>query len=309
MSATIELTRELLRFEGTEPGPLVIITGGMHGNEVAGLKALERIKIDLEKGSGKFIGTFVGIRGNLESIKKGIRYQDTDLNRLWTQEYIDSLSEKSTLNAEDKELLGILEFINDEMEDFPHKDQQIYFLDLHTTSANNGVFSIVPSNIKDNPIPSALHAPVILGLADKLEGTAIKYFAERGVISFAFEAGFHESPDAIDNLEAAAWYTLHHSGFLNVSDHPNFKRADQRLVEVSKNLPKFVDLIYHHVIKPGDNFVMIPGINNFQKIKKGQILASDNSGDIPAPQDCLILMPLYQDQGSDGFFLVKEIEE
>jgi succinylglutamate desuccinylase len=309
MSITLELTRELLRFSGDEPGPLVIISGGIHGNEIAGLKALERIKKDLKNCQGKFKGTFIGIRGNLESIKKGIRYQDTDLNRIWTQKYIDTLSDKANLNAEDNELLGILEFVNNEIEDFPHKDEEIIFLDLHTTSANNGVFSIVPSDIKDHPIPSALDAPVILGLADKLQGTAIKYFAEKGVISFAFEAGYHESPDAIDNLEAATWHTLHHSGFLKAKDHPNFKTANERLKEVSKHLPKFVDLIYHHIIKKDDGFEMVPGINNFQEIKKNQVLAYDKNGPIKAPKDCLILMPLYQDQGCDGFFLVSQIQK
>ena len=58
---------------------------------------------------------------------------------------------------------------------------------------------------------------------------------------------------------------------------------------------------------PNDSFKMRPNYQNFQPIKKGETLATDKNGSIQSPEDCLILMPLYQPQGSDGFFLVKEI--
>ena len=187
------LAREIFRFESNSNGPLVFITGGMHGNEVAGLKALNRIKSAIEQENSDFHGTFIGLRGNIKAIQNGFRFLETDLNRLWTSESINQIRSKSNLNPEEEELIGLLSFIEQEIEVQGKPLDQVYFLDLHTTSANNGIFSIVPREIKENPIPSALHAPVILGLADKLQGTAIKYFAEMGLISFAFEAGYHES--------------------------------------------------------------------------------------------------------------------
>jgi succinylglutamate desuccinylase len=50
---------------------------------------------------------------------------------------------------------------------------------------------------------------------------------------------------------------------------------------------------------------MREGYKNFQAIKAGEVLADDKNGEIVAPEDCLLLMPLYQRQGTDGFFLVK----
>ncbi|MGB0432056.1 MAG: hypothetical protein ACPGLV_16395 [Bacteroidia bacterium] len=44
---------------------------------------------------------------------------------------------------------------------------------------------------------------------------------------------------------------------------------------------------------------------NFQKIEKGTLLATDKNGPIYCEQDCFMLMPLYQKQGSDGFFLIE----
>jgi succinylglutamate desuccinylase len=52
---------------------------------------------------------------------------------------------------------------------------------------------------------------------------------------------------------------------------------------------------------------MRPGYVNFQPIQQGEHLANDTTGPVLAPEDGLILMPLYQPQGSDGFFVVQEI--
>jgi succinylglutamate desuccinylase len=71
-------------------------------------------------------------------------------------------------------------------------------------------------------------------------------------------------------------------------------------------LPKVTRLVHAHHIKPGDMFNMRPGYANFQKVNAGEHLADDIRGAILATQTSRILMPLYQAQGSDGFFLIKE---
>ena len=51
---------------------------------------------------------------------------------------------------------------------------------------------------------------------------------------------------------------------------------------------------------------MKPGYRNFQRITKGEELAMDKKGPIYAPKEGMIIMPLYQNSGNDGFFLVEE---
>jgi succinylglutamate desuccinylase len=51
---------------------------------------------------------------------------------------------------------------------------------------------------------------------------------------------------------------------------------------------------------------MLPGFKNFDAIEKNQILAKNKHGDILAPYSGYILMPLYQKQGEDGFFIISE---
>jgi succinylglutamate desuccinylase len=45
---------------------------------------------------------------------------------------------------------------------------------------------------------------------------------------------------------------------------------------------------------------------NFDKISKDELLAFDKYGEIRSKEDGMILMPLYQKQGNDGFFIIKE---
>ncbi|NJN26908.1 MAG: hypothetical protein HC819_13470 [Cyclobacteriaceae bacterium] len=54
---------------------------------------------------------------------------------------------------------------------------------------------------------------------------------------------------------------------------------------------------------------MKAGYVNFQHVDKGEILAHDNHGPVASTRNAHIFMPLYQDQGCDGFFLVQEIKD
>ena len=68
-----------------------------------------------------------------------------------------------------------------------------------------------------------------------------------------------------------------------------------------------VEIRYRHNILPGEGFFMKPGFENFDAIRKGDLLASDRHGEIRSLETGYILMPLYQSQGNDGFFLVRRV--
>lgn len=67
-------------------------------------------------------------------------------------------------------------------------------------------------------------------------------------------------------------------------------------------------MISRYGVTEEDRFRMLNGYENFQAVKKGELLAEDKKGKIYASDDALILMPLYQEQGEDGFFLIQKIE-
>ena len=66
-----------------------------------------------------------------------------------------------------------------------------------------------------------------------------------------------------------------------------------------------VKIKYIHLISESDNFLMKPNVINFQNVKKGEVLGSDKNGDVISPFDGKILMPLYQEQGREGFYIIQ----
>ena len=64
--------------------------------------------------------------------------------------------------------------------------------------------------------------------------------------------------------------------------------------------------VARYLSEPGEHFEMEPGFANLENVRRGQLLARTGpQGEIAvlSPFDGLLLMPKYQEQGSDGFFL------
>ena len=113
------------KYTGTEKGPLVIVVGGMHGNEPAGLKALQRIFEVLEvepdhNPEFRFKGCLLGLRGNTRAIGENLRFIEKDLNRIWTKEHVAKIkaSAISELKNEDLELREMIDLIESEIESY-----------------------------------------------------------------------------------------------------------------------------------------------------------------------------------------------
>lgn len=302
-------------YQGEERGPLFICIGGMHGNEPAGVKALDIMFKMLEvepitNPDFRFRGRFVGLRGNLRAIAANKRYIKKDLNRQWTQANIAKVKRlpKALLDSEEKELKELITVVDAEIADY--RPEKIVVLDLHTTTAEGGIFSISTDDPESVRIAVQLHAPVIKGMLDGIQGTTLHYFNKKNfpydIVTITFESGQHTDPLSVNRAIAAITNCMSIIGCVDAGDVEN--RHDELLVEYSNSLPKVTELITTHHILPGDNFEMKPGYLNFQKVKKGEVLARDKNGLIYAESDGYILMPLYQKQGEDGFFLIKKIE-
>src|SRR5690606_5346604 len=75
--------REIGRYDQNKSGVTVIAIGGMHGNEPAGVTALEKVFEYLHEHQPRFNGRLVGFAGNLKALELGERFIDRDLNRMW----------------------------------------------------------------------------------------------------------------------------------------------------------------------------------------------------------------------------------
>lgn len=80
-------------FEGPRPGPHVLITGVVHGNEICGAIALDRLLADrLRPARGRLSLAFVNVAAFERfdpADPTASRYVDEDFNRLWSAEVLD----------------------------------------------------------------------------------------------------------------------------------------------------------------------------------------------------------------------------
>ncbi len=314
------------KFTGEGTSLLLICTAGMHGNEPAGVRALETIfslldREPLVNPGFQYKGRLLGLLGNSRAFEQGKRFISKDLNRQWTIENLHRISQSplAELDSEDLEMRELLSIIQAEIEDC--QPERIILLDLHTTSAGGGIFGIATDAPESIRIAVELHAPVITGMLRGIHGTTLHFFSKENfpllqpghqspitnhqITAVAFEAGQHDDPLSVNRSIAAIINCMRTIGSVRREDVEN--RHDDLLIAYSKDLPKVAELVKVHSIAPADEFAMQPGYRNFQPVKRKELLARDKNGDILAPEEGLILMPLYQPQGSDGFFLVKEI--
>lgn len=305
---------------GSVHGPLLVVLTQIHGNEPAGFYAMSDVfnKIDeeyLKKPHFDFRGKLLGLVGNLSAAQKSVRFIDTDLNRLWTKENVIRISStaKSDLTIiEEIELKEILEVINYQIE--LYKPEKVVILDLHTTTAFGGIFVIPTKELKSRDIGLAIQAPVLHGFLDDLKGTVLHHFTQENfsdieLTSICFESGQHNSSDSIGHAVSAIIQCFMSIGGFYPDDVET--KHEQLLTQDADKLPKEALLIYSHKIQDGDNFSMRRDkiYGNFDKVTEGELLATDRYGEIRAKCDGLILMPLYQKQGNDGFFIIKDVSD
>jgi len=291
---------------------MLLVFGSMHGNEPAGLQAINMVGKMLEvepitNEEFSYKGSFVGLVGNKQAVEQQERFLERDLNRSWTMENVERVyaTKVEDLTAEDLELREILDTVHLLIEEL--KPERIVVLDLHTTSSYGGIFSLPTEDPESIRIAKELHAPVITGMLKGIQGTVLHYFNTENIgletVAVAFESGQHREAKSSNRAIAAIINCMRTIGAVDPAVVEN--QHDKILIEYSKSLPKVAELVNKYAIK-GD-FKMNPDYKNFQPISKGEILASDNDLNVSAPDDGLILMPLYQKRGDDGFFLIREV--
>ncbi len=292
-------------------GPLVILLGGVHGNELAGVAALQELADRLAHTPELRAAlpphlSLLALRGNTAALAEGVRYIDQDLNRLWFDEHIDEWQTRPPVQpSEAEELLDILRIVHETVT--ATNPDRIIFIDLHTTTASGGCFWLCDESPANLGIARATGLPLIRGLTHGLRGTTLNYFrpgrfGARAVRALTFETGPHAGPHSPDRLLAAVFTLLHSLGCLDTSALPIDFAAS--LIPATVGVPRETRLRYVHRIEPTDGFVMHPGYQNFSPVSAGQPVANDHWGTVHVPVAGYLLMPLYQRQGSEGFFLV-----
>ena len=303
--------RVLGSIDGSRPGPLFFVIGGIHGNEPGGVLAARRVLRELNRSGAAVNGRLVALGGNLTGLAGEVRYVDEDLNRLWSEEAIRALRgrDPSQDSVEEGEMRGILREVSRHLKQGPW--ERVVVLDLHSTSADGAPFSIMADTIQNRRVAFALPVPVLLGLEETLEGTLLSFVGGLGHVAVCLEGGQNELESTVEHHEVALWLSLIAAGVIAPTDAPpDLDERRSALADTAWGLPKVVEVAYREEIAHGDEFHMLPGHTNFDLVDKQQLLALGGPGgdrEVRAPFDGLLLMPRYQGQGDDGFFLGHEV--
>ena len=296
-----EIPRIIGEYSSGKEGPLLFVTGGIHGNEPSGVKALQRVFEELERTKPEINGTILGVSGNHAALNKNVRYIDEDLNRTWTEENVKN---NKTDSHEKREMFEIIELLKE----YSGRFDKRYFLDCHTTSSDSLPYISVQEVNDNDSWAHRFPTYIVRGFSDIITGDIDHYLSRTGMTGFVFEAGQHTNKSSVENHEGVIWLALKEACDLDLEQLSCYPDCVKNFTDKNAPEQKTFEIEYRHGLEEGDEFKMEPGFENFQKIEEGQLLAIQNGKEVRSRWDERIFMPLYQAQGNDGFFVIKEVD-
>jgi len=295
----ISVERIIGKYSSGNPGNLLLVTAGVHGNEASGVIALRNVMQGLEREKPEVKGVFLALAGNVQALNQNRRFIDEDLNRVWPDK---KLKRAKGSNAEELEMLDIIKVLKDyPQEDFVNR----FFIDCHSTSSESLPYISVQETGKNDSWAHSFPLYIVRGFSDLIEGSIDHYLSQNQFTGFAYEGGQHFADTTVEHQEAIIWLGLEKAGLLALDQLEGMPESVKKIREEEERTT--FEIIHRHHLDKGDDFKMEPGYANFQKISKGEKLATHNGKEVISEYDARIFMPLYQAQGNDGFFVVEEV--
>jgi len=300
----VDLQRRIIgKYEGKKRGPNIIFFGGIHGNEISGIYALRHVFDEIQNLNIPFKGNFIAIAGNVKAIQQKKRYLGKDLNRIWFPNTLIPRAERSSI-PEYREKIEIL----DELLKIVDNGRPTFLFDLHTTSSHSMPFLSISDTLKNRRIIRNIPVNLVLGLEELLDGPMFSFFSELGLPAILFEAGQHDAISSYENHVAFIWMILSELKAVRKRSIPQYHKYVETLKKSNPGGNRTFEIKYRYLIDKEEQFKMRDGFVNFQKVEKGETIAYNKNGKIHSRRNGFIFMPLYQSQGCDGFFIVKEIK-
>ena len=251
-------------------GPTIVLIGGVHGNEPAGVVAIRRVLAELHARRLPLRGKVVGLVGNPAALDRGRRFVTRDLNRGWSRPTLSALSHGYGSGREDEAQRGLLHALAPLLDDA--KGSPVTFLDLHSISGPGAPFACIADVKRNYTVAQALPIPVILGIEEMLDGSLLGFLCDLGHAGIAIEGGQNDDPSTVLRHEAAAWIAMVATGALRETIH-DIETHRRGLGRTAKRLPRFVEVSHRHATTLDDGFVMEPGFSSFEPVRAGEVLA------------------------------------
>lgn len=312
-----------IQFSAVQPGPRLLVTGAVHGNEVCGTQAIRRLVAEFERDERRLLRglvTFVPITNPL-AYQKQQRNGDRNLNRRLQpthapQEFEDHIANwLCPLMAEHQVLLDLHSFqaqgqpfvmvgpLDNEgpLQPFTQSAQELAWakvlgvqrgVDGWLDTYANGVAQR-RARIKGAAVGSAVDVDESYGV-----GTT-EWMRRTGGMALTLECGQHEDPAGPEVAYRAIVNTLVHFGLIEGEAPPVQSMAGLRLHHVEDK---------QHV---DDAFVQ--PWTSFDRLQPGQLIGHRASGEpVHAPdgdwRGCIVFPNAKAQAGNEWFYLAREID-
>lgn len=306
---TKRVARRIGQAGGTVEGPTLVVVGALHGNELAGVKAAKRVLAHLEKTGAEVRGELIALIGNLSAMRRGTRFVQSDLNRLWSADRVLSLESAPEATVTVPEEIELRDLAATLAEIARGSTGPFALVDLHTSSADSPPFVAVGDDPLVDRVVARTGVIEVKGTSRYLQGMLVEHASRTGWSALAFEAGRHEDEVSIACHEAMVWQLLLELGMVDESVVPDEPDACTVMQRGTDQVSRIVEIVYRHALNGTESFRMKPGFENFQRVAEGEVLGQDRHGDVLAPLSGRVFLPLYQEQGDEGFFIVRDVGE
>lgn len=271
---------EVITLTGSQKGPVSVVMAGVHGNEPCGLNAFRLLLPTLEVEAG----TVYFVIGNPNAIAKNVRFTEFNLNRAFKQDAALTDEERNSYEYRRAQFLKL------------YLDEASALLDIHSSFTPESFPFVI---CEENGFGIARHLPVglvISGFDRTNPGGTDEYMNRTGKIGICIECGHHSDPKASSVAMQAIL------SFLRSRKHipgtANEMRAPQRRILIEK---------LHH---SSGELKLAMNWSDFEAIPRLAVICEDNSKEIQAEEDCIILFARNCEQaGKEAFYLGREIVE
>lgn len=264
--------------ESNQPGPTVVILGGVHGNETCGVQALKYLQnVVIEK------GTLILIYGNPRAIEQNVRYVEQNLNRMFcNEEKLNSTLKSSYEYRRSREILPYLAVAD-------------YSLDLHASfTPNSEPFIICEANAA-HVVQYLPQDRVCYGFTTLEPGGTDGYMNEQGKVGVCIECGYLGDSRSTQSAIQSAQLFLRALGMITSST-----------LTINKN-QCYVEAYELYYTKT-DSFKLAKPFQDFERIKAGDIIGYDDAKVVSSKINQMILFARNGlVKGSEAFLLVKNI--
>lgn len=262
-----EITPDIIKLSGEQPGPTVAVFAGVHGNETAGVYALQEIipKLQLLRGNVIFV------YANPPAIEANVRMHEKNLNRC----FIAGIEGNSYEEVRARELMKIL-------------DECEALLDIHMFSDPDGEPFVI---CEENALEIAKLFDVTIASTNWSEtepGGTDSYMYANGKIGICIECGpISKASEYKDFAINTVYQFLHYFDLLPFD------------VSVSTQ-PKRIIKAQNRVVKDNKKLHLEDGFHNFDRLKEGQVIATDGNRIFRASDgECIIFPRYYADIGQE----------